>query len=535
MIALLLAVSLVEQFNPAEGRFASAEELKLEAPALDAGNWTQFAPVELTIPLTGTWSNPFDPSQIELRAVAIASDDSYAYLPGFLDQDFVVSNGQGGAYLSPAGPPTWKIRFAPWRDRATEITVEAIDAKGRARLKPFKKAANKSSGPGFAFTPKGSKYFTRGGASFLPVGVTLVPKQSVAATVARIEELGKQGATLCRVAVSPEWLGLEWTAGVGYFGLGKYNLQNAWRIDRLLDAAEKAKICVLFTLGDSEELNSAWNQNPYASANGGPCTVSEDFWTNLKARIQYKKKLRYWVARTNGSPSVFGFESYEAAPAYWSHEMAEDIRDLHVYGIPFGAHVGDSTFWNLDAVGFRLVTAEFRDSPSATFNSVVSAVQKGRELCGKPVVVLMSNTPRDVSDARIANWASLAAGGAGGVLFPDLPTKDWSGSFSVSLAASKYKWHERKFELQTPSVGSGCVATGVADETAGLVFVLEVDEPEQRTVTVAVRRGGTYVVEWLEPSTGAVSSSDEVRAQDGKLVLIMPTSGKEHVFLYRRK
>lgn len=535
MIALLLAASLAEQFNPVEGKFASAEELKLEAPALDTANWTQFAPVEITVPLTGTWSNPFDPTQIEVRALAIASDESYAYLPGFLDQDFVVTSGQGGTYLAPSGPPTWKIRFAPWRDRATEVTLEAIDSKSRARLKPLKKAAEKASGPGFAFTPKGSKYFTRGGTSFLPVGVTLAHKQSIAATVARIEELARQGVTLCRLVVSPDWLGLEWTSGEGYFGLGKYNLQNAWRMDRILDAAAKSKICVLFTLGNSEELDSAWNQNPYSSAKGGPCAASEDFWTNLKARIQYKKKLRYWVARINGSPSAFGFESYESAPAYWSHEMAEDIRDLHVYGIPFGAHLGDTTFWNLDAVGFRLVTAEFKDSPSATFTSVVSAVQKGRDSCGKPVLVLMVNAPKDTGDARIANWASLASGGAGGVLFADSPTKDWSGSFAVGAVTSKYKWHERKFELQTPTVASGFLATGIADENAGLVFVYESTEPEQKTVTVAVRRGGTYVVEWLDPSTGGVSKSEEVRAQDSKLTLVMPNTGKEHVFLYRRK
>jgi len=101
----------------------------------------------------------------------------------------------------------------------------------------------------------------------------------------------RNGANFARIWLVRWNMGLEWTKGDGngmYQGIGRYALDNAWRIDELLRLAERNGIYLMLCLGYHGELadrqlyfgEQAWDKNPYNRKNGGPCDKPADFWTN---------------------------------------------------------------------------------------------------------------------------------------------------------------------------------------------------------------------------------------------------------------
>ena len=140
---------------------------------------------------------------------------------------------------------------------------------------------------------------------------------------------------------------LEWgTKGkadwetVPYLGLGYYNLANAWKLDVILDAAEKNSVYVMLCLGTYGEFinggffnEGLWASNPYNAANGGPCAKPEDFWSNAAARKLYRQRLRYVAARYGSYPSLFAWEFWNEAyptPA-WVAEMGQFLKGAGDY------------------------------------------------------------------------------------------------------------------------------------------------------------------------------------------------------------
>ena len=58
---------------------------------------------------------------------------------------------------------------------------------------------------------------------------------------------------------------LEWSRGHGpYLGLGRYSLDNAWRLDHILERSERFGVKIDLTLINHVQFNTAyhWNVNP---------------------------------------------------------------------------------------------------------------------------------------------------------------------------------------------------------------------------------------------------------------------------------
>ena len=140
--------------------------------------------------------------------------------------------------------------------------------------------------------------------------------------------------------------GLEWMPtptpkpGVGaYLGLGRYALDNAWRLDEIVRLARATGIYLMFCLGTYGEFTEGgyfgegcWVSNPYNARNGGPCATVKDFWTNAQARKLYQQRLRYLVARWGYAPSLFAWEFWNQVPATpsadaWVGEMAAFLKE----------------------------------------------------------------------------------------------------------------------------------------------------------------------------------------------------------------
>ncbi len=127
-----------------------------------------------------------------------------------------------------------------------------------------------------------------------------------------LQRMQAAGVTMGRVWMSPWFGGIEWTEKWnGYHGLGRYNLQNAWRVDRVLDAAEARGVFIDLALQPHGPFTSAydvqWDVNPYNRANGGPLSRPSLVLTDPEARRWMNNRLRYCAARWGASPALFGW------------------------------------------------------------------------------------------------------------------------------------------------------------------------------------------------------------------------------------
>ncbi len=122
------------------------------------------------------------------------------------------------------------------------------------------------------------------------------------------------------------WLGLEWTgAWNNYYGLGKYNMVNAWKLDRLIDLAAANRMYLHLTI-DNHGKAAQWDRrrplkhaqydhefeySPYNIRNrmdGGFLRNSVQLFSDKRAKLYYRDKLRYIAARYGWSTNIFGVE-----------------------------------------------------------------------------------------------------------------------------------------------------------------------------------------------------------------------------------
>ncbi len=136
-------------------------------------------------------------------------------------------------------------------------------------------------------------------------------------------------------------------------GLGRYYQKTANRLDEILRLAEEKGIFIMLTFDnhgvfksyvDRWASNAEWRTNPYNTANGGPCETPTDFFTNAEAKIIYKNKLRYLVARWGYSTHLAVWEFWNeidnvmasqnvpaAAITSWHQEMADYLKQIDPY------------------------------------------------------------------------------------------------------------------------------------------------------------------------------------------------------------
>ena len=153
--------------------YAQSQPLALRGVAANATVIPRYGKVELTLDLTATYVNPFDPSQIDVEADFTSPNGAHRQIPGFLYQDFNRSlNETGAEALSPASTPVWMVRFAPDRVGTWQYTVTVRDPSGIVRAKPATLTVTDSSNPGFVMVShrNPSAFAFDGEKPYFPVG-----------------------------------------------------------------------------------------------------------------------------------------------------------------------------------------------------------------------------------------------------------------------------------------------------------------------------------------------------------------------------
>ncbi len=194
------------------------------------------------------------------------------------------------------------------------------------------------------------------------------------------------GENTAEVWMASWWLGIEWTSEWrDYYGVGRYSLQHAWKLDKVLEMARENGIHIHLVLDNHGKFSTycdwEWDLNPYnlrrptASRDGGMCRDAREFFTLDLARTSHKNKLRYVAARWGADPTVLGFElvsefdlvggdpraprnqgergspsstnGFHRSPAArkWVHEMIEALKSYDVYDHMVTNHYATDYRW----------------------------------------------------------------------------------------------------------------------------------------------------------------------------------------------
>ncbi len=281
------------------------------------------------------FENPFDPDCIAIDGHFVSPSGKEIVVPGFFYQDFYFGGpgNKGEDNLQPQGLPEWRIRFSPLEKGMYRFRIVATINKGDEIIstQPMTFKAVSSTKHGFIqASKKDSRYFEfDDGTFFYPIGHNIRSLNDNRYSQIWKRPLAAQSGTvnfdtwLADMEVNKEnffetwmaawWLAIEWKNGYGFYeGLGRYNLRNAWKLDWILERAEKRNIFIQLLIVNHGSVSTfcdqEWQDSPYNIKNGGFLNSPEEFFTDDRAKTLFKKRLRYIVARWGYSPNIFSWE-----------------------------------------------------------------------------------------------------------------------------------------------------------------------------------------------------------------------------------
>lgn len=339
---------------PVRTPYASHEALAIRSVTVTPQSVPTYGRIEITIDAGATFDNPFDAGDVAFDARIVSPSRKVYDVPGFYYQGFHRELKNQVEVLTPTGRPTWKVRFCPSEPGVYRFALRLRDRTGAAAAtnRTFKVTAGKSPGM-IRISERDPRYFAfENDKPYFPLGANL-PSAGPRGTFEFddwLPTLAKAGGNYCRLSLATDsrTFALE-HAGKPEDGkgIGQYDLANAWRIDRVLEAARQNQLHLTLgvesgtVLSSNPSLGGGWKNAPHNAQNGGPLTRPGDFWTSEPMAAQYKNKLRYLVARYGASPSVLAWElwsepdttdGYASDRAHdWYESITEELRKLDPY------------------------------------------------------------------------------------------------------------------------------------------------------------------------------------------------------------
>ncbi|MBI2927661.1 MAG: DUF5060 domain-containing protein [Verrucomicrobia bacterium] len=570
LVALVFGASAAAQ--PAQ-----PAPLALRSVTPNQASVPRYGKFELTLDLTASYDNPFDPDQLDVHAVFTSPAGKAVRVNGFLDQTFTRKLEGSAEKIERAGEPVWKIRFAPDAVGKWRYQVFAKDRTGSARLPEGSFEVTPSDSPGFirrsARNPRAFAYEDE--RPFFAVG------ENVCWSGGRgtfdyddwLAALSQAGGNWIRIWMSSWNCALEWSRegtndwrSSGYSGVGAYSLRNAWKLDTILDACERHGIAVMLCFGTYGEFTDGgffnegqWKANPYNVANGGPCAKPEDFWTDGQARRLYQHRLRYLVARYGHRTSIHSWEFWNEAkaPAPWVAEMARFLKGTGEFAgqpaDPYG-HLVTTTYGNADV--WKIPEVDLTQTHHYGKGDLADSAPKLREdarqhaAFGKPHLMGEFGIDWRAPDAKYdaegrgvnlhnGLWASALSGNAGGAMIwwwdnYVHPSKLYGHFTPLRKFADTVPWTADEWKpLETD--GSRVNLCGLVHDRTAILWAQNPEHNwknafEKKPVSAVpshevILRGlptGRYTVEWWDTWKGEVTKRESAECVEGKLRLTLP-------------
>jgi hypothetical protein len=316
---------------------------------------------EISFDLSGTWSNPFNPDEVAVDCIFQTPDGGTVAMPGFYFQDYQRTHVNGREILTPIGEPMWKVRFSPTMPGAYRYKLRMVNGGQTVETEwQTFQCTDNSSKNGFLRVSEENPYYFKfdDGTPFFVVGENIATLGSMGTALADkwYTSLARVGGNFARLWWCSGGTDLEsWVSDRPDQGLGRYKLDQAWRIDYLVNLADGLGIYLMCCIETQQYLrrNAWWDRFTYNAANGGPVRSPADYFVNDEADAYFRKRLRYIIARWSYSTAIFSWQFWNEVSACndfnpdnaarWHERMAQYLRSIDPYH-----HIIHSNFGNMD-------------------------------------------------------------------------------------------------------------------------------------------------------------------------------------------
>ena len=288
---------------------------------------------EISFDLTGSFSNPYNPDEIDVYCVFTSPTGEINHVNGFFYKGYSRSS-TGSTFnntieiLKPNNNDSWKIRFTPDKEGNWTFVLYALDINGLFSSQQMNFNCDFTNNLGYIDISENKRYFKYKNSSthYLPIGYNIPwynginwPYGDVFGTHTYdyiIEKLNNINVNYFRlfvnryraICVTPGW---ENDPGIGFYD--QINQIDSWRLDYILDQARNStkRINIMLSLYNAKNLNSFdyyWPYNPYFTNN--LIQTPADFFT-LPEVIEYtKKNIRYLIARWGYATNIIAWELF---------------------------------------------------------------------------------------------------------------------------------------------------------------------------------------------------------------------------------
>ena len=347
--------------------------------ALSSDSVGQYQCLEITFQTTLKFENPFDPEEIDLRAVFCTPSGQVVEYPAFyqrpgrsLGEDFAPErNQQDYAFdyaadryvFVPAEGDRWAVHFS-WSEvgRYTfSILAQTKEGSWTLPCGSFSVTASDEPGP-ITQSEKNPSYlcYRDSGAQFIPLGMNAAQFYDTYGYNRILTAIAENGGNYARV-----WSGTD----SGYnslcienwnYGPGLYNMDMADALEQvMLDAREKdvrVQLCLdsFSALSTSQQFYGQFQSaSVYNRAFGGFIRKPDEFWSSEECKKDYKARLRYIMARCGWDTNIAvwelmneingttGFNGAQKKAAAWCAEMRAYLRQIDPYQRAVGVSFAD--------------------------------------------------------------------------------------------------------------------------------------------------------------------------------------------------
>jgi hypothetical protein len=287
------------------------------------------------------YTNPYDPAQIDVRAVFTAPSgktwEIYAFYDNYLNRN------------------QWKARFAPNETGIWNFYLKATAATGTAQTASASFTAITSSYPGWIHVSSINPHYLihDNGSGYYGVGVYSPWGNSVE----RLDDMESYDANMFGIW-NIMYGGLVGDAGIIEEELGRYNQEKCGRIDSLIYLSEQRNLLIMFAIWPHDLFSNTvwahqWHQNPYRFI----CDVVDVFsdetcweyqekqYRYLIARFGYSRAWGIWeiINEANGTDAWVAGRGDDAA--VWVGKVHQYFQENDPYDHPTTASMSGGQYW----------------------------------------------------------------------------------------------------------------------------------------------------------------------------------------------
>lgn len=310
---------------------------------------------EFTLENVPVAANPFDPDSIAVDAVFTAPSGRSLKVPAFWFQDFSrsldKSKDKGEEKLARRGTSGWRVRWTPLEvgrhrvqievretGKLTQAIQSTLSVLERRMMKVHVNTTQSTFDRGFASVePTQKRYFKTADGKPLPLLGSDVCWHHARGTYDYDDWFG--GYSRGRMNYSRLWMWHQ-AFGIEFYPNERlnYNQERAWRLDYVLDLAAQRGIYIMLCLDyhgvfevekDIWGGNNFWTQHAYNKANGGPAANQNEWFTNEAAKVLYRKRLRYLVARYGAFTSLMSWQFFNEINNVYRYLKPADVVAWH--------------------------------------------------------------------------------------------------------------------------------------------------------------------------------------------------------------